>query len=344
MTIVSSDASPASEALEPNAIDAANAVIDNDTGAVIDANPADSSTVDAPDANKPLDLLSVIKSAVEPVKAPEASSAPEGNAEEPAVAAEAPQADAAPEDDAKLPFHEHPRWKAVLAERDSYREPAERYGQITSFMDTHGLLPDEVAEGFEIMALLKSGDPESLSQAREWFDTRLQGLNEMLGAVLPEDLQTRVDEGLIDEESAAELARARAAAALNAKKGEADEARSEQERTAAQQTEIATAMVTAVEGWEQRTKASDPDYAKKAELVETTCRAIISRTGRKAPVNAEEAVALADEALAEVNRQFKSLLPKPRAISPAPAGTSTTAAKAPSTLREAVQAGLARSR
>lgn len=339
MTLVATDTSPVSDNAEP-VIDPATAVVENDTGAVTDANAAAPSTVDVQDAKAPTSLLDVVKSVVEKPAEPEVSSAAESKEGDTAAVAAVDEAATGAEDDANLPFHNHPRWQAMLAERNSLREPAENYGKITAFMETHGLLPDEVAEGYQVMALLKSGDPVQLAEAREWFSTRLHALDESLGNVLPDDLQQRVDEGLIDQEGAQELARTRAATALRTEQDTAREAR-EAEAGRARDTEaVTTAMVAAVEGWETRTKAADPDYSKKAELVQTTCRAIVSRPGAKVPTTAEEAVALADQALAEVNKQFRNLLPKPKPIQPGPASSSAITTTAPKTLREAINAAV----
>lgn len=342
MTYPSVDASPASATDDTTIPTPASAAVVENDAPVIDANPADSSAVDVEDAKTPENLLSVIKSAVEKEPAPEASSAPEGEKVEPEAKEEAQEAEPKAEDDANLPFHNHPRWKAVLAERDSFREPAENYGKITEFMGNHGLAPEEVAEGFEIMALLKSGDPVKLGEAREWFSSRLQSLDDSLGNTLPEDLQTRVDEGLIDDDTAQELARTRAAAALRAEQDTARDAKAAEAAGMEQATAVQTGIVNAVQAWEERAKASDPDYAKKAELVIATSRAILARPGVVAPSTPEEAVALAEKALAEVNGHFKGLMPKPRAIAPVPASTSTVAKPAPTSLRGAVAAALAR--
>lgn len=333
MTGMAAATSPVAEPIDPSAALAVEDVAAVE--AVIDANPADSSTVDSMDANKPANLLDVVKAAVAKEPEPVASSSPEGDP----VAAEAEEAvqtdESEVEDDANLPFHNHPRWKAVIAERDSFKEPAERWGHIDGFMREHGLSGEEVAEGYEVMALLKSGDPAKLEQARGWFHERLTALDGMLGHVLPEDLQTRVDEGFLDEDGAQELAKARAARVLSDAQvaTRATAAAEEQQRQDA--TAITNAMVTAVEAWEERIKASDPDYPKKAKLVLDRSRSIVAATG-KPPTTAAEATALADQALAEVTAEFKSALPKPRAIAPTPASTSTVATAQPKTLRDAI--------
>ena len=338
MTTQSPVDSPASETVIPDPEAVSQEVVQGATPD--DANPADPSTVDQTDAKQPLDLLSVVKSAIEKPIEPEESSTAESKPAEAEVEAPA-VAEVETEDDANLPFHNHPRWKAVIAERDGLKDSADRWNGISGFMQEHGLSGEQMAEGYEIMALLQSGDPVKLSKAREWFAERLDVLDESLGHVLPEDLQERVDSGMLDEAGALEIAQSRASVSLR---------RAQDERTAEaaasadverRATETRTSMVSAVEAWEARAKASDPDYSKKAELVEAKCLAIVQRTG-KPPLTPEEATQLADQALSEVNAVFKAALPKPRQITPAPAGSSTTVpAPAPASLKDAIRGALA---
>lgn len=336
MTGTAAATSPVADPIDPNAAAVVQPDAQAATESTPDANAADPSTVDA-DAKKP-DLLSVVKAAVEKPAEPVASSDPEGDPVDPAAEGAA-VADPAAEDDADLPFHNHPRWQQVIAERDALRDPAERYGHITQFMDQHGLTSEEVAEGYEVMALLKSGDPTHLAKARDWFSERLDALDGMLGNSLPEDLRQRVEDGLLDEAGAQELAQARATAALHESQVTARTVADEETRTRAAQENITRSMVTAVEDWEARVKAADPDYSKKADLVQAKCAAIAQRTGQ-VPTTPAEATALADQALAEVNALFKSALPKPRPITPAPNGQSTVIVAQPKTLRDAINAAV----
>jgi hypothetical protein len=347
MFITNADASPASEIQDTTA--AVTAV----EAPVSDANAADSSTAGMTDANAsaPTSLLDVLKDVVaKPKEEPEGSSTSEAGQEQSDANAEG-QAEAGAEGDADLPFHTHPRWKqlneerkALAAERDTLQEPAQRYQNITSFMDQHRLTPEEVAQGFEVMALLKSGKAEDLQRVMsEWMEPNYVRLQQQLGGILPEDLKSQVDDGLMSEDAARELARLRAkdalTAAQNTRQAEADE----QSKAATAVQARAVEMATAVNGWEEQIKSSDPDYAKKAEFVEAKVLAIVQRTG-KPPANAQEAVALAKQAYDEVSSSFKSLLPKPKPVVPTPTGMSARVTTAPQTLRQAVEAGLQRAR
>lgn len=324
-------------------------VLDNATGEpVTDANPADSSPVDTSDANEaPVSLLSVVQSAVEK-KEPEQPAGSsdadgEGKAATAADGEAKPEGEAAAEGEAEaeVPFHNHPRWKQLVAERDTFKEDAESYQGIQNFMQTNGLNGEEVAEGYEIMALLKRGDRDSLTKALEWFEPRTAFLREQIGAVIPDDIQARIESGELDETTAAELAQARATARL-AERADADRAQREGEAEAAT-TAQATAvnMARAVQSWEDQTKAADPDYAKKAELVITMSRSIIQERGGKGPATEQEAIELAKTAYDRVNDTFALLIPKPKPVVPTPAGTSAATPRPVATsLRGAIEAAL----
>jgi hypothetical protein len=337
MTIETADANAAESSTAGE--NEANVAAQAGAEATPDANAAESSNADEKDA-KPASLLDVVKDAIkkeEPAAA--APSAAEGEGEAPAEAEKKPEtAEEQAEADRKLPFHEHPRWKEVLAERDSYRDDASSFREITGYMRQHGLTGDEVTEGFDIMAKLKSGSPEGLAEAREYFSSRLALLDDALGNVLPDDLKTKVEAGEIDEDAAKEVARLRAETKLRTageeRRTEADAA----EQARAVNARNAEACATAVDQWEAEAKKADPDYAKKADLIELACRAIAQERGL--PKNPTEAVQLAKDAKERVDRQLKAALPTPKPVKRDPVGSSATAVTQPKTLREAVQAAL----
>lgn len=339
MIIIDKEASPA-PALELEAIPAIGAEA---TATVADAEPAaipapaePAATVD-PDANDAPTLLSVVKDAIDKgAKVAPASSA-EPSEEEAAAAAAAAEAEAAENvAEADVPFHEHPRWKAVIAERDSLKADAGQYQQIQTFMEANNLQPDEVAEGYEIMALIKRGDNASIQKALEWFEPRVSYLKQQLGQELPDDLQEKVDAGQLDEDDAAEMARLRATTARSEQQTEAQREQFAANQAAADAQANSVKMATAVQAWEDRTKASDPDYSKKARMVEAEVLAEVQRTG-KSPATPEEAEALVARAYGTVTEQFKALVPVPKAIVPSPASIAAKTTGAPKTLEEAIR-------
>ena len=332
-----SSAETPNPALEPDGAVAAPAV---------DANPAESSDADKSDANEaPLSLLSVVQNALEKKEeAPAGSSDAKGEGDA-AVAADGdakPEGEAAAdgEAEAEVPFHNHPRWKQMKAERDTFKEDAENYRGIQEFVQANGLTGDEVAEGYEIMALLKRGDRESFAKALEWFEPRVEYLRQQIGAVLPDDIRERVESGELDDETANELAQARATVKLNERAETERATREEAARAAVTAETTGLEMAKAVQAWEDTTKAADPDYAKKAELVITMSRSIIQERGGKYPANEQEAVELAKAAYQRVNNTFKALIPKPKAVVPSPAGQSAVHQPVATSLRGAIEAAL----
>lgn len=337
-------ASPATENLDP--IDTAQATDAASGGLTEDANSAQSSGADNEDAkqSEPENLLDVVKSAVEPkAEAGEASSTSEAGTEEVAEASpEEGEAEADPAD-ADVPFHKHPRWQEMKAERDAYKADADRFQQITSFMAENRLTDAEVSEGFAVMAALKSGSPNDLQAAYDWFASNTQRLAESLGHALPADIQAKVAEGYMDEEIAQELAKERAKAALLAQQAQQQQEASEQAQQAQQLQALQADMVTAVQTWEEGIRAKDPDYAtKKAVLVEDQVRAIVQRRGGIPPQSRDDAIALANQAYAEVNERIRAFVPKPKPVTPPPAGLSARATTAPASFREAIFAAVNR--
>lgn len=339
MSINGTEASPASDI---EGLDTSTALAVG-SEASQDANPAQSSSADTTDAKQaePVSLDSVVRKAVEK-QAQEDPSTSEAKTDQSAEDADHTADTDGMADDADVPFHKHPRWQEMKQERDAYRQDADQYRAITDFMQQSNLTGQEVAQGFEIMALLKSSDLNNLSKAREWFAERLTGLDEVLGNHLPEDLRSKVEDGLVDEDIAKELAKERARARNLDNLRTQDEQRSLEVRQQAEAQAHATRLASAVKQWEDGIKSKDPDYAtKKAELVETQVLALIQRQGFR-PTTEQEALSLVDTAYRNVNETLKALVPKPRPVSPTPAGMSARAAPDPTSLRGYIQAALNR--
>lgn len=334
-------ASPASETTDP--------LIIADTGETVvitpdESAPPSSADTPTPDAKEaaPLSLRDVVQNVVTKTEVePEAPSATKAEVETPAVA---PAAEG--ETDADVPFHEHPRWKqrteelkGLRTEVEALKPGADNYRQITDFMAASSLQPDDVAQGFVVMGQIKSGDPAQLALARDYFVAGLKQLDEQLGVSLPADLQTQVDDGLVDLTIAQELARTRASESYL--KGQRDQttAQAETKRQTEQVETLKASVVEAVNAWEVTARASDPDFAKKADLIDAQARAIIQRTDHP-PANADEAVMLVKAAYAEVNARLSPFAPKPKAITPAPAGLSARVSTAPASLKDAIRAAV----
>lgn len=240
------------------------------------------------------------------------------------------------------PFHDHPRWKEMVAERDRLKqlqEPAENYQRLTEYMDSNSLTPEEVAEGFQIMALMKN-DP---AHARQILEQKMQGLQQFDPGYVPPDLKQEVDSGAITPERAQELARLRAqgnAANFQAQRSQEQVERERQQAQRLRQQQQGQQLASAVNQWEQDLQAKDADYAQKAPWVRDRLRALMQEKGR--PQDADGAVELARQAYKDVNERLKPLSKQnKRPAKPTPSGgSSQSSKKEPTSLDEAIDQAL----
>jgi hypothetical protein len=186
---------------------------------------------------------------------------------------------------------------------------AQQYEKLQSFMASNELDARSAANALRIAALVQGAlngrvEPSAaVNELAAWTD-QLKGL---AGEALPADVQKRVDDGVIDDDTAKEIARLRAQQHLQSRRTELDaQAQSMQVRQAMSGT-----IVSAVNAWEQAIRERDPDYPRKAKLVETTARALrLERYGDTIPPSAEHARALVQEAYDVVTRELTAALPR----------------------------------
>ena len=334
---------PAAEPVTPPAPQDANNQISADTSTAGDKSVT-------PPPVEPKSLLDVVKDVVDTsAKTDDGDKASldlgktDGNATDAKAAATTPvddgrqlQADEA--DDAKLPFHKHPRFQQVIQERsafkrelDTLKPDADEWRAVKTYMDTNSLSADEVAEGFKIMAAMKS-DP---IQAKEMLSVYWNRLEEFTGGKLPQDLQQKVNDGEVTDEVAAELARRR---------NEADFLRQQQlissqqaQYNAAQQQQVAAQniMRDAVVNWESSIKTRDADYAVKSPFMVDKVKALMATMQPRSP---QDAIALVEHAYREVNESLRRLAPARQAATTIKSETSSAnVAPQPRSLRDAVR-------
>lgn len=244
--------------------------------------------------------------------------------------AQSPDAEEAlAEEDKKLPFHSHPRWKQVIEERDnlkqqliqldtvkqeseSYKERADRFDMVSGFVQQNGLQGDEVDAGFTIMAAISQatkfgGDPKAALDLIMPYVEHLQGLS---GSVIPEDLQKKIDEGYLDEQTAQDISNLRAENLRATQRAEVatQQTKYTQQQTVAQQKEVVRGQIlSTVSEWEANWKKADPDFAIKQADVMMLVENLTNKHGQ--PRNTEEALYLANFAKGEIDKKFKSILP-----------------------------------
>jgi len=296
-------------------------------------NTAATSSAETDAKTKRQTLLDVVKNAGRRVE-PESVTSTEGKEGEAsedsrpgqAVKDDASKVHAKPEE--KLPFHNHPRWKEVLQERDQYKVKSEQYTKIENYMTSNGLQPNEVAEGFYVMSLIRNNPIE----AYKVLHGHLQKLAPVVGAVLPKDIEEKVDQGSLDAESARELAQARARANVLSQQQQ----RSMVEQQTKEEKSRRESARSAVVSWENSIRQRDPDYSAKQQFIRDRVRAMIQQGE---PSSSQEAVAIVEKAYAEVTEQMLKVMPRPQSSRQAvsTASSSVSAQPKPRSLLDVVR-------
>jgi uncharacterized protein YutE (UPF0331/DUF86 family) len=291
------------------------------------------------DENKQVDKQP--KSLMEAVKAAAQKDAEEGTSTTPTqkstVSDPETTTDNAPTDEAKtdeeegkdekVPFHKHPRWQEMIRERDSFKNDATQYRQITAYMAQNSLTTEEVAKGFEIMSALRN-DP---LRAREMLSHYTKALDQFAGVILPDDLSQKVEEGTLDEQAAQELARTRNEAAMLQQRY----AQMEQNRQFEASVASQAAIQTTVNHWEETIKTRDADYAAKQGLIMDRARSYLINGQPQTP---QQALEIVERAYADVNESLKGFAPRKQPIRPVTSqNSSTNSQPVARTLQEAIR-------
>lgn len=278
------------------------------------------------------DTLSIVQDVVSAGSEDEAAgSSPEGGEDQTAADTE----ELSDEEIANLPFGKHPRFQQVLgrvkdaeaqvkeltAKATEFETDATRYRNIESFLQNNSLTGDEAAGGLEVMALAKTNPVKAWEQIKPWVTQ----LATAAGAMLPPDLQKRVQEGALTPQAARELAVANAkSASAEAQNKAAAEQNAREQQQRAQQL-----IVSTVGAWEQERRLRDPNFEAKQNALQREIAFLQTQEGR--PTDAVAVKQQLDKAYAAVNSAFTPpATPKPapkRAIKPVTGGQS--AGKAP---------------
>ncbi len=221
---------------------------------------------------------------------------------------------------------------------------SQQFEKLQSFMASNELDARSTANALRIAALVQGAlngrvDPSSaVGELTQWMDQ----LRTLVGDALPADVQQALDDGAIDEAHAKEIARLRAQQQVSTRRAELDTAALNTQNVRAN----ASLVVSAVQAWEQAIRARDPDYPRKAKLVETTAKSLrLERYGSGLPPSPQHATALVQEAYELVTRELAAALPA-RAEVRTPlngaASSKSTVRAEPKTALEAAIQGLER--
>lgn len=216
-----------------------------------------------------------------------------------------------------------------------FEEKATRFDQIVGFAETHRLSNEDVAGTFEIAALIKN-DP---IKAYEKVLPIALHLAQITGAVLPADLQERVNLGYLPEKDAQELARLQSQTKLREQRSrEEQEASEEQRKRDAHVANVREAESTA-NSWEEQKRKSDPDWSSKKELVLELLGAEVAKNGF--PQGKAATLKMLDSIEERVATQIARFKPAPREIRPVTGASSARTSAEPKSAIEAAKAALA---
>lgn len=209
--------------------------------------------------NEDAELLSVVRDVVKESRSPSNSASPaegeEGNADQQGQAKKPDN-----EEFTDVPFHNHPRFKHLVRERNSLRTDAGRYQNVVGFIENAGLTAEEAANGLSIMGLAKTNPAEAFRQLRPW----LEQLVVAAGEVLPDDLKQRVAKGELTSDAALEVSRARA----TAQSVQASQSFREQREQRQREHNDVKDIRTAAQAWEDDRTLRDPNFAAKRPQLE----------------------------------------------------------------------------
>lgn len=208
---------------------------------------------------------------------------------------------------------------------------AKAYRNITQFMAEKQLTGSEAAMGFEVMAMLKGDDPRALDILQPYIE-RLQRVQ---GKLLPDDLKQKVDQGYVDADTAAEMARLRMA-------NERAILERDNQAQVAQQTQAtvrANSIASALNDWETRQSAT-PTYGALRKAVFDYAQASFAANPPATPADAVKRIEDFYQSLATMRPAAPAGVSRPvQAIRPGPSSThspSNVPAREPASLEDAI--------
>lgn len=241
------------------------------------------------------------------------------------------------------------RVKHLIEQRDTARSEAEglkdkagRFDGLMEYVNTSGLSPQEVNQGFTVMSTLVKArtDPAAAQQALEMLSPLVTELQQTLGTELPEDLANEVRQGYISQARARELSQLRSTSRMHQLGAQQSDERARQQQQAAEHQNVTRVTSEAVSEWERAWQASDPDYAAKQPLVAEAIELALRRRDNP-PSTAQEAVDLAKKARESVETRIRTFRPPQKKrlddpLSTDGAGSRGTTAAEPKSMLEAI--------
>jgi hypothetical protein len=253
-------------------------------------------------------LLGVVRDVVKDRTAPAAAaSSAEGG--EPALGPDGKPLPVAPDNENYLdvPFNKHPRFQALIRDRNGLREDAGRYANITTYLNENNLSANEAANALATFAKAKVDPAGAFAELRPW----LQNLLIAAGEVMPDDIKARVDAKEITPEVGMEISRERA----KSKSHESRQGFEAQRQQRTSQTNLVLELVGTAENWEKDRRAKDPNFAAKHPALLREVAFLQQQEGK--PKDKAGVLAQLKKAYDAVNTAFKPAAAAPAVRKPA---------------------------
>jgi len=221
--------------------------------------------------------------------------------------------------------------RPLQAEIEPLRQKAQQYDELTTWVRSSGMAPEDVTQSLQISALMKSDPIKAIEVVRPIWEE----LNRRAGVTLPDDIAAQVQTGEISETAAAELSRLRRERELLA--GRVDQStQAWQERQQAESlANLQRSVVSAVSAAEAEISSKDVDFARKQPMIQQAVQALMMQEG--VPQSAEAAVAQYRKAVKSVNDNLATILPKRPAVTQITNSSGGPQVPAPTSAAEAVR-------
>lgn len=263
----------------------------SDDAAVTDAES--STATDENDAG----LLDVVRDVVSEREAPAAAASSADGTEAGALDADGKPVSTGPDNETFLdvPFHKHPRFQALIEQRNGLREDAGRYQNVVTYLSENNLSSDEAANALHTFARAKVDPAGAFAELKPW----LQELLVAAGEVMPADIQARVDKQEITPDVGLELSRERA----KSKSHESRQGFEAQRQQRQSETNLVTELVGTADSWAKERRVKDPNFAAKEPALEREIAYLQSKEGK--PKDKAGVLAQLTKAYEAVNKAFK---------------------------------------
>ena len=194
--------------------------------------------------------------------------------------------------------------RTQVTEIEPLRTKAAQFDELSTWVRSSGMAPEDVSQSLQISALMKSDPIKAVEMVRPIWEE----LQRRAGVTLPDDLASQVQTGEISETAAAELSRLRREKEHFAGRFEQSQQVNQERQQADQIANLQRSVVSAVGAAEAELSAKDVDFSRKQPMIQQAVQALMMQEG--VPQSAEAAVVQYRKAVKSVNDNLSTILPK----------------------------------